>query len=144
MKMSDINKLEITAPAIMQTPNNVFLQTYGFRTLGMTTIARWMYAVGFQCKQRGKHYFVDGHKRPKKTRAYQPVFTDKYKDKEIRAHHCMRITLKESKEMESFGQVPTNCSYDYVDDDGTDMIECGVDASYNFRRDYLRFHSEKA
>jgi hypothetical protein len=24
------------------------------------------------------------------------------------------------------------------------MIECGVDASYNFRRDYLRFHPEKA
>jgi hypothetical protein len=60
---SDNDEVGIT-PAITQTPKDIFLQTYGLRTLGITTIARWMYAVGFRYKKREKHYFVDGHERP--------------------------------------------------------------------------------
>ena len=66
---SDIDaEVEIT-PALAQTPKDVFLQTYGLQTFGITTIARWMHAVGFRNKKREKHYFVDGHERPE-TLAY--------------------------------------------------------------------------
>ena len=42
------------------------------------------------------------------------------------------MPLQESKELESIGHVPTNCGYNYVDDDGTDMVEYHVDSSYKF------------
>ena len=42
------------------------------------------------------------------------------------------MTLKESIELESFSQVPTNCGYNYVNDDGAHMIEYHVDSSYRF------------
>ncbi len=34
--------------------------------------------------------------------------------------------------MESLEQVPTNCGYIYIDDDGVDMIEYHIDMSYHF------------
>jgi hypothetical protein len=34
--------------------------------------------------------------------------------------------------MESLEQVPTNCGYIFVDDDGVDMIEYHIDMSYHF------------
>ena len=72
---SDINDKEVEiSRSITQTPKDFFLETYRLRTLGITTIARWMYAVGFRYKKREKHYFVDGHERPE-TLAYRPVFT---------------------------------------------------------------------
>jgi hypothetical protein len=40
--------------------------------------------------------------------------------------------LEESKRMESLEQVPTNCGYIYVNDDGIDMIEYHIDVSYHF------------
>jgi hypothetical protein len=44
------------------------------------------------------------------------------------------MTLNESKELESIGHVPTNCGYNYVNDDGTDMIEYHVNSSYRFQK----------
>ena len=44
MITSDFNEVEIT-PALTQPLKDVFLQTYGLRTLGITTIARWMHAA---------------------------------------------------------------------------------------------------
>ncbi|KAI2509347.1 hypothetical protein MHU86_5100 [Fragilaria crotonensis] len=113
------------------TLKDLFLQRYGLKTLGITTIARWMYAVGFRFKKREKHYFVDGHERPE-TLAYRPVFTRKYLASEVQAHRWIQMTLEESKRMESLEQIPTNCGYIYVDDDGIDMIEYHVDVSYHF------------
>ncbi len=63
MITSDFNEVEIT-PALTQPLKDVFLQTYGLQTWGITTIARWVHAVGFWYKKREKHYFVDGHERP--------------------------------------------------------------------------------
>jgi hypothetical protein len=119
--------IEITPSTLKDS----FLQRYGLKTLGITTIARWMYAVGFRFKKREKHYFVDGHERPE-TLAYRPVFTRKYLTNEVRAHRWIQMTLEESKRMESLEQVPTNCGYIYVDDDGIDMIEYHIDVSYHF------------
>ena len=126
----DINAddcIEITP----STQKDSFLQRYGLKTLGITTIARWMYAVGFRFKKREKHYSVDGHERPE-TLAYRPVFTRKYLANEVRAHRWIQMTLEESKRMESLEQVPTNCGYIYVNDDGIDMIEYHIDVSYHF------------
>ena len=55
---------------------DLFLRVYGLRKLGITTIAKWMHAVGFQYKKREKHYFVDGHEKLE-TLAYPPVFKKK-------------------------------------------------------------------
>ena len=35
--------------------------------------------------------------------------------------------------MEILGHVPTNCGYNYLDDNGTDMIEYHTDSSYHFQ-----------
>ena len=35
--------------------------------------------------------------------------------------------------MEILGHVPANCGYNYVDENGTDMIEHHVDSSYHFQ-----------
>ena len=102
----DINAddcIEITP----STQKDLFLQRYGLKTLGITTIARWMYAVGFRFKKREKHYFVDGHERPE-TLAYRPVFTRKYLANEVRAHRWIQMTLEESKRMESLEQASSN------------------------------------
>ena len=124
----------------ISTPKELFLQVYGLQKLGITTIAKWMHAVGFRYKKREKHYFVDGHERPE-TLAYQPVFTKKYLDNEIRAHRWIQMTLDESKELESKGLVPLNCGYNYVDDDGTSNVEYHIDTSPAFedRLSKLRF-----
>jgi hypothetical protein len=64
---TDQQEVDISHPTgTVGTPKEVFLRMYGLRTLGITTIARWMYAVGFRFKKRGKHYFVDGHEGPEK------------------------------------------------------------------------------
>jgi hypothetical protein len=43
--------------------------------------------------------------------------------------------------LESIGHVPTNCGYNYADDDGTDMVDYHVDSSFKFhhRLSTLRF-----
>ena len=99
-----------------------------------------MHACGFRYKKREKHYFVDGHERPE-TIAYRPVFTMKYLGYEIRAHRWLQITLVESNELELNGSITTNSGFKYVADDGIDMVEYHVDASYKFdqRLQYLPF-----
>jgi hypothetical protein len=39
-------------------------QSYGLSKASMTTVLRWMHAVGFRYENRSKHYFVDGHEKP--------------------------------------------------------------------------------
>lgn len=74
---TDQQEVDISCPTgTIGTPKEAFLRMYGLRTLGIATIARLMYAVGFRFKTRGKHYFVDGHERPE-TLAYRPVSTKK-------------------------------------------------------------------
>ncbi len=91
-----------------------------------------MHACGFRYKKREKHYFVDGHERPE-TIAYRPVFTMKYLGFEIRAHRWLQMTLVESKELESNGSITRYCGFNYVaDNNGVDMVEYHVDASYEF------------
>jgi hypothetical protein len=127
----DIDANDRIVEVTPSTLKDSFLQRHGLKTLGITTIARWMYAVGFRFKKREEHYFVDGHERPE-TLVYRPVFTRKYLANEVHAHQWIQMTLVESKRMESLEQVPTNCGYIYVDDDGVDMIEYHIDMSYRF------------
>ncbi len=116
---------------VTPTTKEAFLQSYGISNLSITTIARWMHACGFRYKKRDKHYFVDGHKRPE-TIAYRPVFTRKYLAYEIQARRWLQMTSVESKEFETRGKVATNCGYNYFVDNGIDMVEYHVDASYAF------------
>lgn len=125
-----VAEVGVVTPKI-NSPKDLFLQSYGLKKLGITTIAKWMHAVGFRYKKREKHYFVDGHERPE-TLAYRPVFTKKYLDNEIRAHRWIQLTLDESKELESKGLVPLNCGYNFVDDDGISHVEYHIDSSPAF------------
>ena len=79
-------------------------------TLSITTISRWMHAVGFRYKKREKHYFVDGHERPE-TIAYRPIFTNKYLSFELRTHRWIQITKVDSKLLESNGDIAENCGF---------------------------------
>ena len=121
----------VTDNEVTPTTKEAFLQSYGLSNLSITTMARWMHACGFRYKKREKHYFVDGHERPE-TIAYRPVFTMKYLGYEIRAHRWLQMTLVESQEYETSGNVTFNCGFNYVTDDGIDMVEYHVDASYEF------------
>ena len=94
-------------------------------------MARWMHACGFRYKKREKHYFVDGHERPE-TIAYRPVFTKKYLAYEVRAHRWIQITLDESNALVLEGNITADSGYCYKTDDGIDMVEYHVDASYIF------------
>ncbi|KAI2506094.1 hypothetical protein MHU86_8325 [Fragilaria crotonensis] len=126
--------------AVTPSTKEAFLQSYGLSSLSITTMARWMHACGFRYKKREKHYFVDGHERPE-TIAYRPVFTIKYLSYEIRAHRWLQMTLTESKELESKGSITKNCGFNYIGDDGIDMVEYHIDASYEFeeRLQFLPF-----
>ena len=134
------NNIEDVGVTPISTPKDLFLQIYGLHKLGITTIAKWMHAVGFRYKKRKKHYFVDGHERSE-TLAYRPVFTKKYLDNEIRAHRWIQMTLEESKELESIGHVPINCGYNYVDNGTRNMVEYHIDTTHTFedRLSNLRF-----
>ena len=109
-----------------------FLSSHGQTTLSITTISRWMHAVGFRYKKREKHYFVDGHERPE-TIAYRPIFTNKYLLFELRTHRWIQITKVDSKLLESNGDIAENCGFYYNTDDGVEMVEYHVDASYKFQ-----------
>jgi hypothetical protein len=121
---------KVVAP---QPPTNKasFLQSYGLSTISIATMARWMHACGFRYKKREKHYFVDGHERPE-TIAYRPVFTKKYLAYEVRAHRWIQITLDESNALVLEGNITADSGYCYKTDDGIDMVEYHVDASYIF------------
>ena len=93
------------------------------------TLARWVHACAFRYKKREKHYFVDGHERPE-TIAYRAVFMMKYLSYEKRARCWLQMTLVESKELESKGKIIHNCGFNYVADNGINMVEYHVDASY--------------
>jgi len=70
---------------ISQETKDAFLETYGLSKVTMSTILRWMHAVGFRYKSRQKHYFVDGHEEPE-TIAYRPLFTKHYLTYKLDAH----------------------------------------------------------
>ncbi len=113
-KVLDIDDNDCIVEVTSSNLKDSFLQRYGIKTLENTSLARWMYAVGFQFKKREKHFFVDGHERSE-TLAYRPVFTRKYLANEVQAYRWIQMTLEESKRKESLEQqVPTNCDYIYV------------------------------
>lgn len=122
----------VLADVVTPTTNEATLQSYDLSGLNISTMARWMHACGFRYKKREKHYFVDGHERPE-TIAYRPVFTMKYLECEIRTHRWLQITLVESNELELKGSITTkNSGFNYVADNGIEMVEYHVDASYEF------------
>jgi hypothetical protein len=60
------------------------------------------------------------------------VFTIKHLGFEIRAHQWLQMTLVESKELESNGSITRKCGFNYVANNGVDMVEYHVDAYYEF------------
>ena len=110
-----------------------FLSSHGQTTLSITTISRWMHAVGFRYKKCEKHYFVDGHERPETIVFSRPIFTNKYISFELRIHRCIKITKVDSKLLERNGDIAENCGYYYNTDDGVEMVEYPVDTSYKFQ-----------
>ena len=75
---------------------------------------------------------MDGHERPE-TIAYRPIFTNKYLSFELRTHRWIQITKVDSKLLESNGDIAENCGFYYNTDDGVEMVEYHVDASYKFQ-----------
>ena len=61
-----------------------------------------MHSVGFCYKDRAKHYFVDGHKKPD-TLAYRKVYKKRYLEYEIRAHRWIQLPLEEANALEAAG-----------------------------------------
>ena len=125
------NAVGVLAEVVTPTAKEAFLQSYGLSSLSISTMARWMHACGFRYKKHEKHYFVDGHEWPE-TIAYRPVFTMKYLGYKIRAHRWLQITLVESNELELNGSITTNSGFNYVADNGIDMVEYHVNATYEF------------
>ena len=105
-----------------------YLRSYGLSKVSIATIVRWMHATGFRYKNRGKHYFVDGHEKPE-TLAYRPVFTQRYLSHEVQAYRWVQVSLLASKELEAQDIVAKNCGYQYVCPvNDTEMVEYHVDA----------------
>ena len=75
---------------------------------------------------------MDGQERPE-TIAYRPIFTNKYLSFELRTHRWIQITKVDSKLLESNGDIAENCGFYYNTDDGVEMVEYHVDASYKFQ-----------
>lgn len=115
------------------TPETVleYLQVYRLSKVSMSTIVRWMQAVGFRYKNRQKHYFVDGHERPE-TLAYRPVYTKRYMAHELNASRWIQVSRAASKLLEDQGFVAKSCGYNYTDEHGSEMVEYHVDASDKF------------
>ena len=75
---------------------------------------------------------MDGHERPE-TIAYRPIFTNKFLSFELRTHRWIQITKVNANLFESNSDIAENCGFYYNTDDGVEMVEFHVDASYKFQ-----------
>lgn len=63
------------AADIIAEEKDEFLRRHGIASLHMSTISRWMHAVGFQYKSQEKQYFGDGHEHPETLAWYsRPIY----------------------------------------------------------------------
>ena len=77
---------------------------------------------------------MDGHERPETIAYSRPIFTNKYLSFKLRTHRWIRITKVDSKLLlESNDDIAESCGFYYYTDDGVEMVEYHVDASYKFQ-----------
>jgi hypothetical protein len=104
-----------------------FLKSYQLTSLSLSTVLRWMHAVGFKYMNRQKHYYVDGHERPE-TLKYRPIYTKRYLEHEVNAHRWMQFTVESSNLLKAQGSINTELSgYSYTDSNGVAMVEYHID-----------------
>ncbi|KAI2490954.1 hypothetical protein MHU86_23613 [Fragilaria crotonensis] len=117
-----------SAPVEMSNETNEYLRSYGLSKLSIATVVRWMHATGFRYRNRGKHYFVDGHEKAE-TLAYRPIFTKRYIAHEVQAHRWVQLTRAASEMLEAQDLIAKNCAYVYVDPiNNVEMMEYHIDA----------------
>ena len=116
------------------------LGQYGLKLLSISTVYRWMKALGFKYEVRKKGFYVDGHEKAA-TLEYRKKFINRYMCCERRAHRWIQLTLNESKELEEKKLIPRNSGYRYTNGDGVNMVEYHVDSLGLFqeRMDRLEF-----
>jgi hypothetical protein len=104
-----------------------YLRPYRLTKISVSTVLRWMHAVGFNYQNRQKHYFVDGHERPE-TLKYRPIYIRRYLSHEVNTHRWVQLSMAESNLLKEKGLINNELAgYCYKDSNGVDMVEYHVD-----------------
>ena len=112
------------------------LNENGLTKLSLSTIYRWIDALGYKYNERKKCYYVDNHESIDNVQ-YRNSFLKRYFSYELRAHRWIQISLEESKKMEEKCEISIGCGYKYIiknkDKDDITMVEYHVDDSILFQ-----------
>ncbi len=108
------------------TTQDAFLQSYGLSNLSMTMMARWMHACGFRYMKRKKHALLMVMNNLKQ------LHTDPYSQLSILVTRYKLIIGYRSCHWYNQKNLSQKDGFYYVADDGIDMVEYHVDASYKF------------
>ena len=105
------------------------LQMLDLKNIYITTVWRWLKALGYCYNENKRCYYTDGHEQEYVVKDHENIFLIKYFEAELRCHWWVQILSDTDKLV---GQVDTsffaNCSYEYVDESsGTKYREYHVD-----------------
>ena len=82
-----------------------FTQSLHLGNIHQTTVSRWLKHLGFQYKQRKKHYFNDKHESPSNVNARNKFITT-YFEYERCAHHWVHVPESSAVELEQIYNLP--------------------------------------
>ena len=121
-------------PAVSDEEKKEELGKYGLTSLSISTIYRWMRALGFKYETRKKYYFVDGHEK-EGTIKYRTEYVREMLNLEQRMYRW--IQLKQT-EVAMYGEkhgLLTSTGYNYTCPlTGEPMVEFHVDACEEFHK----------
>jgi len=105
------------------------LKPYRLTCLSISTVSRWLNALGFKYEVRKKGYYVDGHEKPS-TIEYRKRFCERYLGYEARMHRWIQVTEQVAKKLEEEGEITKGSGYYYYDASREEsMVEFHVDVS---------------
>jgi len=90
--------------------------------ISLSTVFNLIEKLGFNYRTRQKSYYVDSHEYPE-VQAFRKAFCKSYLAEEINMYRWVQLTQDEFNEIKGQGAT----GYDYLDDDGKQMIEMHVD-----------------
>jgi hypothetical protein len=129
-KLFTIWKEEESKMSLWQTDaefltEELFLENHGLKTVGLTTVWRWMKNLGFSYDMRKKSFYVDGHERSDVVEDRNSFCTDYLTVYEPR---CLRwVQLRKDDVVKIDGAI-IDFGYNYVDPTtGIEMVEFHVD-----------------